>query len=87
MVGNDIDTYNTRFNHLLVWLGWPQGDKGTIERYRRGLQQDIALKLYNKNPMPQNLDEWQEAVRAEVLQQAQINTDLSPNPFPRQDGP
>ena len=31
MVGNDIDTYNTRFNHLLMWSEWPQGDKGTIE--------------------------------------------------------
>ena len=31
MVENDIDTYNTKFNHLLIWLGWPRGDKGTIE--------------------------------------------------------
>jgi hypothetical protein len=33
MAGNDIDTYNTKFNHLLTQSGWPQGDKGTIERY------------------------------------------------------
>ena len=37
--------------------------------------------------MPQTLDEWQEAARTEVLQQAQINADLSPNPFPRREGP
>ena len=61
MVGNDIDTYNTRFNHLLVQSGWPQGDKGTIEQYCCGLRRGIALKIYDKNPMPQNLDEWQEA--------------------------
>ena len=37
--------------------------------------------------MPQTLDEWQEAARTEVLRQAQINADLGPNPFPRQEGP
>ena len=37
--------------------------------------------------MPQSLDKWQEAARTEVLWQAQINADLGPNPFLRQDGP
>ena len=82
MAGNDIDTYNTRFNHLLACSGWPRGDKGTMERYHRGLRQGIALKIYDKTPMPQTLDEWQEAARTEVLRQAQINADLGPNPFP-----
>ena len=86
MSGNNINTYNTRFNHLLVHSGWPQGDKGTMERYCRGLQRGIALKIYDKTPMPQTLDEWQEAARTEVLRQAQINVDLSPNPFPRREG-
>ena len=86
MSGNNIDTYNTWFNHLLARSGWPRGDKGTMERYRCGLQWGIALKIYNKTPMPQTLDEWQEAARTEVLQQAQINTDLGPNPFPRREG-
>ena len=36
--------------------------------------------------MPQNLDEWQEAARTEVLRQAQINADLGPNPFPQREG-
>ena len=58
-----------------------------MERYRCGLQQGIALKIYDKNPMPQTLDEWQEAARMEVLRQAQINADLGPNPFPRWEGP
>ena len=83
MIGNDIDTYNTKFNHLLTQSGSPRGDKGTIERYHRGLRRGIALKIYDKNPMPQSLDEWQEAARTEVLRQAQINADLGPNPFPR----
>ena len=61
MTGNDINTYNINFNHLLMWSGWPRGDKGTIKRYCCGLRRDIALKIYNKNPMPQTLDEWQEA--------------------------
>ena len=87
MAGNDIDTYNTKFNHLLACSGWLRGDKGIIECYRRGLQRGIALKIYDKNPMPQSLDEWQEAARTEVLQQAQINMDLGLNPFPRRDGP
>ena len=87
MTGNNIDTYNTRFNHLLTWSAWPRGDKGMIERYQRGLRRGIALKIYDKTPMPQNLDEWQEAARTEVLRQAQINADLGPNPFPRRDGP
>jgi hypothetical protein len=86
MSGNDIDTYNTQFNHLLAHSGWPRGDKGTMERYHRGLRQGIALKIYDKTPMPQTLDEWQEAARTEVLRQAQINVDLSPNPFPRREG-
>ena len=67
MVGNDIDTYNTKFNHLLAQSGWPRGDKETIECYRRGLWWGIALKIYDKNPMPQSLDKWQEAARVEVL--------------------
>ena len=86
MSGNDIDTYNTRFNHLLTRSAWPRGDKGTMERYRRSLQRGIALKIYDKTPMPQTLDEWQEAARTEVLRQAQINADLGPNPFPRREG-
>ena len=87
MLGNDIDTYNTRFNHLLARSVWPRGDKGTMERYRRSLRRGIALKIYDKTPMPQTLDEWQEAARTEVLRQAQINADLGPNPFPRREGP
>ena len=86
MSGNDIDTYNTRFNHLLARSGWPRGDKGTMERYHRGLRRGITLKIYDKTPMPQTLDEWQEAARTEVLRQGQINADLGPNPFPRRDG-
>ena len=31
MAGNNIDTYNTKFNHLLTQSGWPRGDKGTIK--------------------------------------------------------
>ena len=58
-----------------------------MERYRRGLRRGIALKIYDKTPMPQTLDEWQEAARTEVLRQAQINADLGPNPFPRREGP
>jgi hypothetical protein len=58
-----------------------------MEQYRRGLRRGIALKIYDKTPMPQTLDEWQEAARTEVLQQAQINADLGPNPFPRREGP
>ena len=87
MSGNGINTYNTRFNHLLARSAWPHGDKGTMERYRRGLQQGITLKIYDKTPMPQTLDEWQEAAQTEVLRQAQINADLGPNPFPRREGP
>ena len=87
MAGNDIDTYNTRFNYLLARSAWPRGDKGTMEQYHRGLQRGIALKIYDKTPMPQTLDEWQEAARTEVLRQAQINADLGPNPFPRREGP
>ena len=87
MSGNDIDTYNTRFNHLLARSAWPRGDKGTMERYRRGLRQGITLKIYDKTPMPQMLDKWQEAARMEVLRQAQINADLGPNPFLRREGP
>ena len=82
MMGNNIDTYNTKFNHLLTQSRWPRGDKGTIEHYCCSLWQDITLKIYDKNPMPQFLDEWQEAARIEVLRQAQINVDLGPNPFP-----
>ena len=53
-----------------------------MERYCRGLRWGIALKIYDKTPMPQTLDDWQEAARMEVLWQAQINVDLGPNPFP-----
>ena len=63
MAGNNIDTYNTKFNHLLARSGWPRGNKGTIERYHHSLRWGIALKIYDKNPMPQSLDEWQEAAR------------------------
>ena len=86
MAGNDINTYNTKFNHLLAQSGWPRGDKGTIKRYHCGLRRGITLKIYDKNPMPQSLDKWQEVAQVEVLWQAQINADLGPNPFLRRDG-
>ena len=38
-----------------------------MERYHRSLRWGIALKIYDKTPMPQTLDEWQEAARTEVL--------------------
>ena len=67
MAGNDINTYNTKFNHLLAQSGWPRGDKGTIKRYHCGLRRGITLKIYDKNPMPQSLDKWQEVAQVEVL--------------------
>jgi hypothetical protein len=33
MQHNDIDTYNTMFNHYLMCSGWPHTDRGTLERY------------------------------------------------------
>jgi hypothetical protein len=62
----DIDTYNAIFARLANTARWEADAKGTIDRYRSGLQEAIQRRVINRDKMPESMNEWQTAARREV---------------------
>ena len=80
MQGRDIDSYIATFNNLAAKAGYQRSDKGTTNRFKRGLLQSLAVRILNQETPPVTLDGWQEAARKEILRLAQILADLGPDP-------
>ena len=80
MQGRDIDSYIAMFNHLATKVGYSLQDKGTTNRFKRGLPWLLVVQILNQETPPATLEGWQEAARKEVLRLAQILADLGPNP-------
>src|ERR1700761_5768933 len=62
----DVDSYTATFERLALAAGWETDAQGTIERYRRGLQENVHRRILNRDREPVTMIEWVEAARAEV---------------------
>jgi hypothetical protein len=60
MVGNQLDEYNTTFNHLLRKCSWNHDEQGTMQLYRRGLMASLLRRMLDQDDHPDTLDGWQD---------------------------
>ena len=62
----DIDSYTATFERLSLAAGWEPDAQGTIERYCRGLKDNVHRRVINRDNEPTTMEEWKEAAQAEV---------------------
>jgi hypothetical protein len=60
MVGDQLNEYNTTFNHLLRKCGWNHDEQGTMQLYRRGLMASLLRRMLDQDAHPVTLDGWQD---------------------------
>jgi hypothetical protein len=60
MVGDQLDEYNTTFNHLLRKCGWNRDEQGTMQLYRRGLMASLLRRMLDQDDRPATLNGWQD---------------------------
>jgi hypothetical protein len=60
MVGDQLDEYNTTFNHLLRKCGWNRDEQGTMQLYRRGLMASLLRRMLDQDDHPTMLNGWQD---------------------------
>jgi hypothetical protein len=60
MAGDQLDEYNTAFNHLLRKCGWNRDEQGTMQLYRRGLMASLLRRMLDQDDRPTTLDGWQD---------------------------
>jgi hypothetical protein len=60
MVGDQLDKYNTTFNHLLRKCGWNRDKQGTMQLYRRELMASLLRRILDQDDRPVTLNGWQD---------------------------
>jgi hypothetical protein len=60
MVGDQLDEYNTTFNHLLRKCRWNRDEQGTMQLYRRGLMASLLRRMLDQDDRPATLNGWQD---------------------------
>jgi hypothetical protein len=60
MVGDQLNEYNTTFNHLLRKCGWNQDEQGTMQLYQRGLMASLLRRMLDQDDCPIMLNRWQD---------------------------
>jgi hypothetical protein len=60
MTGDQLDVYNTTFNHLLQKCGWNRNKQGTMQLYQRGLIVSLLRRMLDQDDCPATLDGWQD---------------------------
>jgi hypothetical protein len=60
MTGDQLDMYNTTFNHLLWKCGWNCDEQGTMQLYQRGLITSLLQRMLDQDNHPATLDGWQD---------------------------
>jgi hypothetical protein len=68
----DVDTYIATFERLASAAEWEPDAKGTIARFRKGLQDNIHRRVLNRETIPSTMVGWKEAARAEVNRTREI---------------
>jgi hypothetical protein len=60
MSGGDLDTYTADFNCLAKVAGFKDSEKGTMELYKQGLNNQLLNAIINNyTKWPETLEEWQ----------------------------
>lgn len=62
----DVNSYIATFKQLTLAAGWDIDAQGTIERFTKGLQENIHRRVINRDNEPITWDKWKEAMQAEV---------------------
>ena len=89
MTGWDIDNYIANFERLALKAGWALPAKGTIDRFRNGLNKMIHSKALDRDTIPCTMDEWKAAAQTEVARAKEkynarfLNSQCRNNPQPR----
>jgi hypothetical protein len=60
MTGDELDAYNTMFNHLLHKSGWSCDEQGTMQLYHQGLIASLLKKMLDQDDCPDTLNGWQD---------------------------
>jgi len=66
MKNSDIDTYIATFERLANAAEWEANAKGTIARFKVGLQDHIHQRILFRETWPTDMDGWKEAARKET---------------------
>ena len=86
----DIDSYAATFDRLAAAAGWEPDAGGTIERFARGLRDNIHRRILSQDKEPTTMAECQEAARGEVHKVRKIigaGLDFRNKQKPRDHGP
>ena len=62
----DMDSYIATFERLAAAAKWDMSAKGTIDRFTRGLRDNIHRRVINRDKEPVTWNNWKDAARAEV---------------------
>src|SRR5947208_7313760 len=79
MYRNDIDTYISTFETLVVEAGYNRDAKGTVHLFAQGLSPSLLRDLLYSPTIPQTMDDWQTRARDEVKNNAFRETMLRPD--------
>ena len=66
MKGLDVDTYIATFKCLATAAKWEADAKGTIARFRKGLQANIHCCVIGREDLPITMNQWKEVASKEV---------------------
>ena len=79
MKNGNVDTYIATFERLANAAKWEANAKGTIARFKVGLQDHIHRRILFRETWPTNMDGWKEAARKETERFQEIqNAGLAP---------
>ena len=62
----DVDSYIATFERLAAAAKWDVSAEGTIDRFTRGLRDNIHRRVINRDKEPVTWNDWKDAARAEV---------------------
>ncbi|KAH9001874.1 hypothetical protein EDB86DRAFT_3242150 [Lactarius hatsudake] len=74
----DVDGYIATFERLALVAGWHRDASGTVEFFRKGLTHSILRACLLRTTMPETMDEWQTAARAETQRARTLASCLPP---------
>lgn len=70
-----IDQYIARFEDLAEKAGWSQTDRGTKNRFQKGLHRAMQKAIFRKDPIPMTFAGWKEAARKEASRYALMKSE------------
>ncbi|KAH9028480.1 hypothetical protein EDB85DRAFT_2147884 [Lactarius pseudohatsudake] len=66
MKGDDVDGYIATFERFAHVADWHRDASGTVEFFRRGLSESIHRACLQRTDIPETMNDWQAAARAET---------------------